>query len=167
MAYYPSQAGQHPAASGAYPYNTYSYTHPQTTGAYPYTAGAYPGTAVTGYGAAWPYSYSYYQHPPASSLLKPATSQSTSTAPTTAVPAGTQRTTFTAYNPVYPRETPAAAATSGTSSRGYKKQSNFKGLFTKERAFSAASQLSLIAHKEATRLSSQPYVWFWRRPKPV
>ena len=157
MAYYPSQSGQHPAASGAYPYSTYSY--PQTAGAYPYTAGAYPGTAVTGYGAAWPYSYSYYQP---SSLLKPATSQPTASAPTTALPTGTQRTTFTAYNPVYPRETPATAAPSGTSSRGYKKQSNFKGLFTKERAFSVASWLSLVAHNEATRFSSQPDVRFWR-----
>ncbi|SRR6266404_6355251 len=140
MAYYPSQSGQLPAASGAYPYNTYSYTHPQTTGAYPYTAGAYPGTAVTGYGAAWPYSYSYYQHQPASSLPKPATVQSASTAPTATVPTGTQRaTTFTAYNPIYPRETAATAVTSGTSTRGYKKQSNLKGLFTKERAFSFPS----------------------------
>jgi len=131
MAYYPSQSGQLPTASGAYPYNTYSYTHPQTTGAYPYTAGAYPGTAVTGYGATWPYSYGYYQPQP-SSLLKPATAQSTATAPTTSVNTGTQRTTFTAYNPVYPREPAATAATTSTSSRGYKKQSNFKGLFTKE-----------------------------------
>ncbi|KAI9446341.1 TFIID-domain-containing protein [Lactarius indigo] len=130
MAYYSSQSGQLPTASGAYPYNTYSYTHPQTTGAYPYTAGAYPGTAVTGYGAAWPYSYSYYQ--PASSLPRPATAQTTATAPTAIVPTGAQRTTFTSYNSVYPREVPATAATSGTSSRGYKKQSNFKGLFTKE-----------------------------------
>ncbi|KAH9005278.1 TFIID-domain-containing protein [Lactarius hatsudake] len=131
MAYYPSQSGQLPATSGAYPYNTYPYTHPQTTGAYPYTAGAYPGTAVTGYGAAWPYSYSYYQQP-ASSLPRPATAQTTATALTTTVPTGTQRTTFSTYNSVYPRETPGTAAPSGTSSRGYKKQSNFKGLFTKE-----------------------------------
>jgi hypothetical protein len=37
MAYYTSQTGQHPTASGAYPYSTYPYTHPQTAGAYPYT----------------------------------------------------------------------------------------------------------------------------------
>jgi len=133
MAYYTSQTGQHPAASGAYPYSTYSYTHPQTPGAYPYTTGAYPGTAITGYGAAWPYSYSYYQHQP-SSLTKPAVSQSTATLPTTA-----QRTTFTAYNPTYSRDSAGTGAASGTSARAYKKQSNFKGLFTKERASNPAS----------------------------
>ncbi|KAF8503442.1 TFIID-domain-containing protein [Russula emetica] len=129
MAYYTSQAGQHPAASGAYPYSTYSYTHPQTPGAYPYTTGAYPGTAITGYGAAWPYSYSYYQHQP-SSLPKPAASQSTTTLPTNAQ----RTTTFTAYNPTYSRDSAGTAVASGPSARAYKKQSNFKGLFTKERA---------------------------------
>ena len=128
MAYYTSQAGQHPAASGAYPYSTYSYTHPQTPGAYPYTTGAYPGTAITGYGAAWPYSYSYYQHQP-SSLPKPAASQSTTTLPTNAQ----RTTTFTAYNPTYSRDSGGTAVASGPSARAYKKQSNLKGLFTKER----------------------------------
>ena len=129
MAYYTSQAGQHPAASGAYPYSTYSYTHPQTPGAYPYTTGAYPGTAITGYGAGWPYSYSYYQHQP-SSLPKPAASQ-----PSTTLPTNAQRTTtFTAYNPSYSRDSAGTAVASGPSARAYKKQSNFKGLFTKERA---------------------------------
>ena len=133
MAYYTSQTGQHPAASGAYPYSTYSYTHPQTAGAYPYTTGAYPGTAITGYGAAWPYSYSYYQHQP-TSLTKPAASQSTTTLPTNA-----QRTTFTAYNPTYSRDSAGTGVASGTSARAYKKQSNLKGLFTKERASNPAS----------------------------
>jgi len=129
MAYYTPQAGQHPAASGAYPYNTYSYTHPQTPGAYPYTTGAYPGTAITGYGAAWPYSYSYYQHQP-SSLSKPAASQATTSLPTNAQ----RTTTFTAYNPTYSRDSAGTAVASGPSARAYKKQSNLKGLFTKERA---------------------------------
>ncbi|KAI0273755.1 transcription initiation factor IID, 18kD subunit-domain-containing protein [Gloeopeniophorella convolvens] len=132
MAYYPSQAGQHPAASGAYPYSTYSYTHPQTPGAYPYTAGAYPGTAVTGYGAAWPYPYSYYQHQPPSSLSKPIATPLPGTTATASTPTTTQRTTFTAYNPTYSRENAGAGASSGPSTRGYKKQSNFKGLFTKD-----------------------------------
>lgn len=129
MAYYTSQAGQHPAASGAYSYSSYPYTHPQTPGAYPYTTSAYPGTAITGYGAAWPYSYSYYQHQP-SSLPKPATSQSATTLPTSAPRA----TTFTAYNPTYSRDSAGPAVASGPSARSYKKQSNLKGLFTKERA---------------------------------
>ncbi len=100
-----------------------SYTHRQTTGAYPYTAGSYPGTAVTRYGVAWPYSYSYYQHQLTSSLPRPATAQTTATVSTTTVlPTSTQRTTFTAYKPVYPgvREIAGTAAISGTSSRGYK-----------------------------------------------
>jgi transcription initiation factor TFIID subunit 13 len=135
MAYYTSQTGQHPTASGAYPYSTYSYTHPQTPGAYPYTTGAYPGTAVTGYGAAWPYSYSYYQHQPTSSLAKPAATQPTTTSGTTTLPTTAQRTTFTAYNPTYTRDsTGTTSVAAGASSRAYKKQSNFKGLFTKERA---------------------------------
>jgi len=135
MAYYTSQTGQHPTASGAYPYSTYSYTHPQTPGAYPYTTGAYPGTAVTGYGAAWPYSYSYYQHQPTASLSKPAATQPTTTSGTTTLPTTAQRTTFTAYNPTYTRDsTGTTSVAAGASSRTYKKQSNFKGLFTKERA---------------------------------
>jgi transcription initiation factor TFIID subunit 13 len=134
MAYYTSQAGQHPAASGAYPYSTYPYTHPQTPGAYPYTTGAYPGTAITGYGAGWPYSYSYYQHQP-SSLPKPAASQPTTTPTTNAQRA----TTFTAYNPTYSRDSAGTAVASGPSARAYKKQSNLKGLFTKERASQSCS----------------------------
>jgi transcription initiation factor TFIID subunit 13 len=148
MSYYSSQAGQHPTTSGAYPYSTYSYPHPQTPGAYPYATGAYPGTAVTGYGAAWPYSYSYYQHQPTSSLSKPATVQATATTATATVPTSTQRTTFTAYNPTYSRDNAGAGAANGPSSRGYKKQSNFKGLFTKERA--SKWPLSVAAHKQAS-----------------
>ena len=145
MAYYTSQAGQHPAASGAYPYSTYSYTHPQTPGAYPYTTGAYPGTAITGYGAAWPYSYSYYQHQP-SSLSKSAVSQSTTTLPTNAQ----RTTTFTAYNPTYSRDSAGTAVASGPSARAYKKQSNLKGLFTKERA----SQSHLVVSSSRLNLDS-------------
>jgi transcription initiation factor TFIID subunit 13 len=138
MAYYTSQTG-HPTASGAYPYSTYPYTHPQTAGAYPYTTGAHPGTAVTGYGAAWPYSYSYYQHHPTSALPKPATTQPTATAGTAALPANAQRTTFTAYTPTYSRDSAGAGVAGGPSSRAYKKQSNFKGLFAKERASNPVS----------------------------
>jgi len=139
MAYYPSQTGQHPVASGAYPYSTYSYT--QTPGAYPYTTGTYPGTAVTGYGTAWPYSYSYYQHQPTSSLSKPATTQPAATAATATLPASAQRTTFTAYNPTYSRENAGTSVAGGPSSRAYKKQSNLKGLFTKERASDPVSSI--------------------------
>ncbi|KAI0006171.1 TFIID-domain-containing protein [Russula compacta] len=113
MAYYTSQTGQHPAASGAYPYT-------------------YPGTAVTGYGAAWPYSYSYYQHQPTSSLPKPVAAQPTVTAGTSTLTPNTQRTTFTAYNPTYSRDNAGTSVAGGPSSRAYKKQSNLKGLFTKE-----------------------------------
>jgi hypothetical protein len=163
MAYYTSQTGQHPAASGAYPYSTYSYTHPQTPGAYPYTPGTYPGTAITGYGAAWPYSYSYYQHQP-STLPKPAASQSTTTLPTNAQ----RTTTFTAYNPTYSRDSAGTTVASGTTARAYKKQSNFKGLFTKERA--SRSCLVMCSSQFNVRpsfSSSQPDVWLWRRQKSL
>ncbi len=43
-------------------------------------------------------------------------------------------TTFTAYNPTYSRDSAGTAVASGPSARAYKKQSNLKGLFTKERA---------------------------------
>ncbi|KAI0054103.1 TFIID-18kDa-domain-containing protein [Auriscalpium vulgare] len=137
MSYYPSQTGQHPATPGAYPYGAYQ-PFPQTPGAYPYQAGAYPATAVTGYGTtAWPYSYYNYQaaqHAHAATARPSITTQlsTTQVAGQSQASASTPRPTFTAYTPVYPRETVAAAATGGATGRAYRKQSNFKGLFTKE-----------------------------------
>lgn len=135
MSYYSSQTGQH--TPGTYPYSAY---HPsaysQTPGAYPYqTAGGYP---AAGYGATWPYSYSYYQPRPSVGSAPssvPAIGQAQGSTSTTPAP---QRTSFNAYTPSYARESVAAAATGGATGRGgYKKQSHFKGLFAKECALTA------------------------------
>ncbi|TFY77907.1 hypothetical protein EWM64_g6105 [Hericium alpestre] len=146
----PSQQGGTP---GAYPYSAAyqhgtpgMYGHPQTPGTYPYQAsGAYPATAVPGYGThAWPYPYSYYQHQQyqqtSATISRPATSAAPTPAPTTTAPsqptpttAAPTRTTFSLYAPVYPREgVTTTAPTTGGTTRGYRKQSNFKGLFNKE-----------------------------------
>lgn len=137
MPYY-TQTSQPPATPGTYPYGAYHPGTPglytQTPGTYSYSAaGAYPATAITGYGAtAWPYSYSYYQQhvpvPPRPSVATPSAAAQTQTT----VPAATHRTTFSVYQPAYPRESFSSASLGSSTSRGYRKQSNVKGLFTKE-----------------------------------
>ena len=133
------------ATTPSYTYSTYhpptgAYGHPQTAAAYsnPYQAASYP-TGVTGYGA-WPYQYSYVpqQHPQSTlQSLRPSTvlpATATTFTPTFS-PSLPPRSTFTPYTPTYSRDvvtTPTAPAT-GRGSR--KQQSNFKGLFSKERAF--------------------------------
>jgi len=142
------------ATATTYPYSAYhpsAYAHPGTPGAYSYPAGAYQ-TGVTSYG--WPYPYSYMpQHPaqaaaqaavvaahtqarPAGVTMAQTQSQSTLPAATTAhvqtaasTPIPQRTATFSAYTPSYPRET--VPVHSG--GRGGRKQSNFKGLFQKER----------------------------------
>jgi len=138
MSYSHYQPGQHSAGT------TYPYYHPGTPGAYahPQTPGypAFQGyaTGVTGYGA-WPYPYTYIHQQPAQTSQQaarppvqttvPPTTAYTPT-PTVATP---KTTTFASYTPTYVRET-APAAASGGAGRG-RKQANFKGLFSKERAF--------------------------------
>ncbi|KAJ8489694.1 hypothetical protein ONZ51_g2759 [Trametes cubensis] len=147
MSYYPP----HTTAGTTYPYASY---HPQTPGAYghPQTAGAYPTTtyqpyapptAVTSYGTAWPYhhGYSYYpqQHQQQAPVAAPrpvTTTQTPAATPTTATPV----TATPAVAPaVAPR--PAVPSTytfssynrdSATFSRGSRKGSSYRGLFTKE-----------------------------------
>ncbi|KZT26369.1 TFIID-18kDa-domain-containing protein, partial [Neolentinus lepideus HHB14362 ss-1] len=154
--HYPHPTGQH-----AYPYSPYhpgtpgAYTHPQTPGAYPtaayQTPGAYP------YGS-WHYPYSYFPQQPGTYAANlgqrpPTAAQPTATQSTPAATATTQtqpavtaprpvtaslparQTTFTSYTPASFREsgTVAAAGSGGaTSSRGLRRQSNLKGLFSKE-----------------------------------
>jgi len=128
--------GGHPTST-TYPYGTYppprhgAYGHPGTPGAYPYQPTAYQ-TGVTSYG--WPYPYSYVPHlpqpvhpqRPGTQTPAPVTSHTPSPAvPPTAAPL--RPSTFTPYA----RENVATAATGG--GRGSRKQSNVKGLFTKER----------------------------------
>ncbi|KAA1471138.1 TFIID-18kDa-domain-containing protein [Dentipellis sp. KUC8613] len=143
MSYYPPHAMQQPGAPGAYPYaapyqppNPGMYGHPQTPGAYSYpTSGAY---SATGYSASWAYPYNYYQHhQPTTPAARPtvstpsATTQAHTATPTAPNP---QRATFSVYTPSYTREnaTSTISAAAGGGTRGYRKQSNFKGLFTKE-----------------------------------
>ncbi|PFH54329.1 hypothetical protein AMATHDRAFT_135314 [Amanita thiersii Skay4041] len=141
MAYphYTTTPGAHPPPTSAtYPYTAYhptalsAYGH-QTPGAYPYQAASAYQTGVTSYG--WTYPYSYVpQHP--QTTIHPQRTQTQTPTPTTtpsttpAAPPIPQRTsTFTPYTPSYLRENAAAAAGTG---RGSRRQSNLKGLFTKE-----------------------------------
>jgi transcription initiation factor TFIID subunit 13 len=138
MSYSHYQPGQHPAGT------TYPYYHPGAPGAYahPQTPG-YPAyhqgyaTGVTGYGA-WPYPYTYIpQQPPSQQAVRPTVQTAAPPAATptpTPVAATPKTTTFTSYAPTYARETAPATTTSGGTGRS-RKQANFKGLFSKERAF--------------------------------
>ncbi|KAF8654165.1 hypothetical protein AX16_003694 [Volvariella volvacea WC 439] len=159
MSYPHYPPGTHaPATTATYPYGAYpthhgAYGHPQAAGAYSYQAPGYQ-TGVTGYG--WTYPYSYVQHPQAAALAQrpvtattatttPATSTITTTtqpqtttasthiptATTTATPAPPRptTTTFSSYTPTYSRDSIPNVAAGG---RGIRKQSNLKGLFTKE-----------------------------------
>lgn len=148
---YTPPAGTHPPTSTTYPYGAYHpATYAQTPGAYPYQAPAYQ-TGVTSY--AWPYPYGYIQHPPAvvqrpNSVTTPTTAapqtaaSSTTTVTTTNAPAPPpvpQRTaTFTAYTPSYMRDNATNSIAGSFSTRGSRKQTNLKGLFTKECELSQA-----------------------------
>jgi transcription initiation factor TFIID subunit 13 len=121
----PPPAGQTATSPATYAYGTYPYSHPQTPGTYTYPAGAYQ-AGVTGYG--WTYPYSYVpQHPQAP---RPQGVQTAYTPTPTLTPQRT--TTFTAYAPSYAKENVSSSAQTGAG-RGNRRQSNLKGLFTKER----------------------------------
>ncbi|TFK42556.1 transcription initiation factor IID, 18kD subunit-domain-containing protein [Crucibulum laeve] len=140
--YTPTPGGHPPPTSTTYPYGAYhpppsAYGHPTTPGAYPYQTASPYQTGVTGYG--WTYPYSYVHHPQAPvhvprPPVQPATTVTVN--PPTAAPAPTptpQRTsTFTSYTPAYMRESVAAAGSGGTAGRGSRKQSNLRGIFTKD-----------------------------------
>ena len=156
MSYYP------PHTTGTtYPYTGYhpqtgAYTHPQTSGAYPTQYQPYaPTTAVTSYGTPWPYSYTYYQQQPqqqhAQVTPRPATTPAastttTTTATTTAAAASTSTTpapitaatassVATATRPAGTTYTFASYRDPNLYTRSSRKGSNYRGLFTKERAF--------------------------------
>jgi len=128
---------QPPQSTPSYPYGAYSY-HPQTPGAYSY-AGAYQ-TGVTSYG--WTYPYSYVpQHPQAAAAAaSAAVSAYTPRPPVTHTPTATTTTsmpqrapTFSSYTPSYTRDSVPSLNVGG--GRGGRRQSNLKGLFTKECEF--------------------------------
>lgn len=148
---YTPTTGTHPPTSATYPYGAYHpSTYAQTPGAYPYQTSAYQ-TGVTSY--TWPYTYGYIQHPQAVlqrpvSLPAPAqaTTQTTAATAVTATPPAPpvpQRSTaaFTTYTPSYMRDSTTNSIAGSFSARGSRKQSNLKGLFTKERALSKLSSL--------------------------
>jgi transcription initiation factor TFIID subunit 13 len=131
----PPPAGQTAASSATYAYGSYPYSHPQTPGTYTYPAGAYQ-AGVTGYG--WTYPYSYVpQHPQAATLQTPrAQGVQAPVAPYTpaTTPTPQRTTTFTAYAPNYAKENVSSSTQTQTGAgRGGRRQSNLKGLFTKER----------------------------------
>ena len=127
-----------PPTTPSYPYGAYSY-HPPTPGAYSY-AGAYQ-AGVTSYG--WTYPYSYVPQLPQTAATaataaavsaytpRPATSVTQTPSATTSMP---QRApTFSSYTPNYARESVPSLNVGG--GRGGRRQSNLKGLFTKECEF--------------------------------
>ncbi|TEB36342.1 hypothetical protein FA13DRAFT_1727932 [Coprinellus micaceus] len=135
-----------PPTSTTYPYGAYQGAY---AGAYSYQANPYH-TGVTSY--AWPYPYAGYipPHPQTPQVSRapaqttaaaaptvtpaPVTSTAaTATAPTV-TPAPPQRsTTFTTYNPsVYVRDNTQTATSSTYTGSKSKRQSNMRGLFTKE-----------------------------------
>ncbi|CCM02374.1 uncharacterized protein FIBRA_04469 [Fibroporia radiculosa] len=136
MSYYPPQTG------ASYPYSSYP-SYPQTA-AYPTTPYQSPySTTVTGYGATWPYPYSYYPPPPQHQQAP----QAAAGAVKSAVAGASVSTTPIVTTPVAPvpaRPTPApttytftqtyapGAAGAAAPGRSARKQPTFKGLFTKE-----------------------------------
>ncbi|KAF9464730.1 transcription initiation factor IID, 18kD subunit-domain-containing protein [Collybia nuda] len=136
--YTPSPGTHPPPTSTTYPYGTPYAPHgayPQTPGAYPYQPQAYQ-AGVTGYG--WPYPYATYMpHAQQIHPQRPATqipTSSTTHVSTNSLPAPVPQrtTTFTSYTPSYMRENIGATSTGNIATRGSRKQSNIKGLFTKD-----------------------------------
>lgn len=128
-----TQPGQQGAT--AYPYSTYPpgpYGQ-STPGTTPYPTYSYPTTGVTGYGT-WPYTYNYTPGPQqAKSAATSRPTVQTAGASSAASTLATPRTmTFTSYTPSHLKESVAAASSGGATGRGSRKQTNFKGLFTKE-----------------------------------
>lgn len=115
----------------------YSHYHPQT--AYPTLySDQYAGQT---YQQAW---YNYYQQQAraAAAAQQAGTSTGTAVPATTTVPqvttvapiqtAPATTTTFSTYNPTFVRDSAATGSGSGTGGRGPRRQSQLKGLFSKE-----------------------------------
>jgi transcription initiation factor TFIID subunit 13 len=125
----PPPAGQTATSPATYAYGTYPYSHPQTPGTYTYPAGAYQ-AGVTGYG--WTYPYSYVPQHPQVPRTQGVQTPVTPYTPTATTPIPQRTTTFTAYAPNYAKENVSSSTQTGAG-RGGRRQSNLKGLFTKER----------------------------------
>ncbi|KAF8954749.1 transcription initiation factor IID, 18kD subunit-domain-containing protein [Flammula alnicola] len=136
----PPPPGSATPTAPAYPYGAYHpspYGHPSTPGAYTYPPGAYQ-AGVTSYGWSYPYSYVPQPHPQVSAaaaaavaqhIQRPLATPVTPHTPTMPAPTPQRAATFTTYTPSYARESIPSVHTGG---RGGRRQSNLKGLFTKE-----------------------------------
>ena len=124
----PPPAGQTATPPATYAYGTYPYSHPQTPGTYTYPAGAYQ-AGVTGYG--WTYPYSYVPQHPQAPRTQGVQTPVTPYTPTATTSTPQRTTTFTAYAPSYAKENVSSSTQTGAG-RGGRRQSNLKGLFTKE-----------------------------------
>ncbi|KAK0228583.1 transcription initiation factor IID, 18kD subunit-domain-containing protein [Armillaria fumosa] len=110
------------------------YTQP-TSATYPY--GAYAQTPYAYQSPAGYQPWSYHQYPyvhPGAQVVRPATQIQQQPQPQRPTPTSTptvpRSTTFQPYTPTYARDN--TASTSTGAGRGSRKQSNMKGLFTKE-----------------------------------
>lgn len=136
----PPPTGTAPQTPQAYPYGAYHpspYGHPSAVGAYTYPPGAYQ-AGVTSYGWTYPYNYvpqPHLQMPAAAAQVttqhvqRPPITPVTHT-PTVPAPVPQRAATFTAYTPSYVRETVPSTHSGGRG--GGRRQSNLKGLFSKE-----------------------------------
>lgn len=153
----PPPAGQTTTTPATYAYGAYPYSHPQTPGAYSYPAGAYQ-AGVTGYG--WTYPYSYVPQLPQAPRTQGVQTPVTPYTPTATTPTPQRPTTFAAYAPTYAKD--VSSSTQTAAGRGGRRQSNLKGLFTKERKLNFFKLPRKWFLKHATlHFSEKSDVWFW------
>lgn len=153
----PPPAGQTTTTPATYAYGAYPYSHPQTPGAYSYPAGAYQ-AGVTGYG--WTYPYSYVPQLPQAPRTQGVQTPVTPYTPSATTPTPQRPTTFAAYAPTYTKD--VSSSTQTAAGRGGRRQSNLKGLFTKERKLNFFKLPRKWFLKHATlHFSEKSDVWFW------
>ena len=154
----PPPAGQTATPPATYAYGAYPYSHPQTPGTYSYPAGAYQ-AGVTGYG--WTYPYSYVPQLPQAPRTQGVQTPVTPYTPTTTTPTPQRPTAFTPYASTFAKET-VSSSTQNAAGRGGRRQSNLKGLFTKERKLNFfLAQKVLYKTSNFLHYSEKPDVWFW------
>ena len=152
----PPPAGQTATPSATYTYGAYPYSHPQTPGTYTYPAGAYQ-AGVTGYG--WTYPYSYVPQHPQAPRTQGVQTPVTPYTPTATTPTPQRTSTFTAYTPSYTKENVSSSTQTGAG-RGGRRQSNLKGLFTKERKLNSFFYRKCFINHATLYYSEKPDVWF-------
>jgi len=159
--YTPQASGQAQSAANTFSYQylppagTYTQNTP-TTSPYPATYQTPYPTGITGYGS-WHYPYGYVAQ-----QAHTYGQRITASIPTAGVPSATglQRTAYTGYASPYAPYRKDSAGLAATMSRSPRKQSNFKGLFAKERELNSTippDQDECIAFT-----SQKSNVWIWR-----